>query len=143
MWDEEINKKIKDAADQYHPAYDDTAWNNMEKLLDEHLPQKKDRRRIIYLISLILMLTGLLLFVNYDKRSAPVVPVAKTGKKPLLKDEGNLPSPHSRYTRTVTANHPDQHEKGAVTGANGKISQSKEMQSNLAKGSTSGIADAA
>jgi len=47
MWDEEINKKIKEAADQYHPAYDEEAWGKMEKLLDKHLPQKKDWRRII------------------------------------------------------------------------------------------------
>ena len=42
MWDDEIHKKIKDAADQYHPAYDDNAWSKMEQLLDEHLPIKKD-----------------------------------------------------------------------------------------------------
>ena len=67
MWDEEINKKIKDAADQYHPAYDDAAWGKMEQMLDEHLPQKKDRRRIIYFIPLAILVAGLALFMIFHK----------------------------------------------------------------------------
>jgi len=61
--EEEINKKIKDAADQYHPAYDDNAWDKMEQMLDEHLPQKKDRRRILYFLPLILLLGGGIIFI--------------------------------------------------------------------------------
>ena len=65
MWDEEkINKKIKDAAYQYHPAYDDTAWDKMEQMLDKHLPQKKDRRRkILYFLPIIFLLGGGILFI--------------------------------------------------------------------------------
>ena len=83
MWDEEINKKIKDAADQYHPAYDDNAWDKMEQMLDEHLPRKKDRRRIIYLLPLILFLGGGIFFVI--SRKEPVHPLQISEKSQLKK----------------------------------------------------------
>src|SRR6185503_2801033 len=55
---EEIDKKVKEAADHHHPAYDEKAWIKMEKLLNKHLPQKKDdRRRFLFLI-LLFLLTG-------------------------------------------------------------------------------------
>jgi hypothetical protein len=82
MWDEEINKKIKDAADQYHPAYDDNAWDKMERLLDEHLPLKKDRRRIIYFLPLVLLLTGVLFFMIFRKET---IPSSQISGKTLLK----------------------------------------------------------
>jgi hypothetical protein len=50
--EEEINKKIKNAAEIYEPAFDDNAWYEMNQMLDKHLPQKKKRKRIAYLISL-------------------------------------------------------------------------------------------
>jgi len=65
MWDDEINKKIKDAADQYHPAYDEIAWDKMELLLDQHLPVEKKRRRKYFLILLASLLIGGSLFVFY------------------------------------------------------------------------------
>ncbi len=59
MWDDKINKKIKDAADQYHPAYDDNAWDKMELLLNEHLPVKdNERKKYLYIVLLLLFLGG-------------------------------------------------------------------------------------
>jgi len=56
---EELDKKIKEAADQHHPAYDEKAWQKMERLLNEHLPQpKNDRRRIIFLLLFLLLAGG-------------------------------------------------------------------------------------
>lgn len=56
MQDEEIDKLITDAANQHHPPYDDTAWGKMEDLLNQHLPQKKDKRRYVLLLLLFLLL---------------------------------------------------------------------------------------
>ena len=54
-----FDKKIKEAAENHHPAYDEKAWTKMEKLLDKHLPQKKDdRRRIIFFLLLFFLLVG-------------------------------------------------------------------------------------
>ena len=59
MQSDEFDKKIKEAADHHHPAYDEKAWMKMEKLLDTHLPQKKDdRRRIIFFLFLFLIIGG-------------------------------------------------------------------------------------
>lgn len=56
---EDLDKKIKEAAEQHHPAYDENAWQKMDKLLSHHLPQQKDdRRRIIFFILLALLIGG-------------------------------------------------------------------------------------
>ncbi|MFI5133338.1 MAG: outer membrane beta-barrel protein [Chitinophagales bacterium] len=59
MQSDNLDKAIKEAADHHHPAYDENAWNKMEKLLDKHLPQEKDdRRRIIFSLLMFLLLGG-------------------------------------------------------------------------------------
>lgn len=56
---EDLDKKIKEAADQHHPAYDEHAWQRMLRLLNEHLPQPtKGRRRIIFFLFLFMFLGG-------------------------------------------------------------------------------------
>ncbi|MDP4262906.1 MAG: hypothetical protein Q8941_10270 [Bacteroidota bacterium] len=55
---EKFDDKIKQAAEQHHPNYDETAWVKMEKLLDRHLPQENDRRRRIIFILLLSLLVG-------------------------------------------------------------------------------------
>jgi hypothetical protein len=52
-----FDKKIKEAAEQHHPAYDENAWRKMENLLNQHLPQQKDRRRF-FLLALTILLVG-------------------------------------------------------------------------------------
>lgn len=56
MSDSEMDDIIRKAASEYHPAYDDKAWQHMELLLDKHLPikKKKDYRIVLLLILLIL-----------------------------------------------------------------------------------------
>lgn len=49
---------IRDAVEKHHPAYNDKAWEKMEKKLDKHLPQKEDRRRYLFFLLLFLLLGG-------------------------------------------------------------------------------------
>ena len=75
MLDEEYDKSIKEAAGQYHPEYDDTAWEKMEQLLDKHLPQKKRRKRFFFLLPF-LVASGILIFIlilNTSKKEPPQV----------------------------------------------------------------------
>ncbi|HET9429576.1 MAG TPA: hypothetical protein VFO70_00305 [Chitinophagaceae bacterium] len=60
MQSEEIDKKIREAAEHHYPAYNEEAWGKMEKLLDKHMPQEKDekRRRVIFFLLLFLLLGG-------------------------------------------------------------------------------------
>jgi hypothetical protein len=73
MLDEENDRIIKEAADHYHPEYDDTAWEKMEQLLDEHLPVEKERKRIFFLRPLALLIGCLLLLIGlyYWKNTKP------------------------------------------------------------------------
>jgi hypothetical protein len=58
---EEFDDKIKEAAENHHPAYDENAWARMEVLLNKHLPQENDRRR------------RFILFYFYSCSSVPAV----------------------------------------------------------------------
>ena len=71
MWSDELDKKIKEATEGNHPAYDDKAWDKMEVLLDKHLPLEKKRRRFIFLISLLLV--GTATFFAWQKSGKNVV----------------------------------------------------------------------
>ncbi|HXS57437.1 MAG TPA: hypothetical protein VN726_15000 [Hanamia sp.] len=67
MLDDENDKRIKEAAEQYHPAYDDAAWEKMSQLLDEHLPQKKERKIIFFILPSLLLVAALVFFIiNYS-----------------------------------------------------------------------------
>ena len=115
MRDEEINKKIKDAAGQYHPAYDDTAWYKMEKMLDEHLPQKKDRRKRVFILPFILLLAGWLFFIvinNRTKHSSEISQKSESksslGKSPSvilpstnLGEGENIPQPSTGFREHI------------------------------------------
>jgi hypothetical protein len=63
MLDDENDKKIKEAAEHYHPGYDDKAWEKMERLLDEHLPQKKERKKIFFILPSLLLVGTLVFFL--------------------------------------------------------------------------------
>ena len=58
MQSENIDNKIRQAAEQHHPDYDGKAWIKMEKLLDRHLPQTEDRRRRVIFFLLLFLLMG-------------------------------------------------------------------------------------
>jgi len=56
---EDMDNKIREAAEQHHPPYDEKAWRKMEKLLNQHLPlEKADRRRILFFLLLLLLIGG-------------------------------------------------------------------------------------
>jgi hypothetical protein len=107
MQSEEFDSKTRDAAEHHHPAYDEKAWEKMEKLLNKHLPQKKDgRRRIAFILLFLLLLggAGFLLITrpwqtrpitisgNKDQPVRPVTPVIVNDKdiseKPIPKEVG-------------------------------------------------------
>lgn len=96
MPDEENDIRIREAADNYHPAYDDTAWDKMEKLLDEHLPQKKRRRKFFFLLPFLLLMSGLILFMvsnNGGKNSSETsrISIPKNHLVPKLNETNQSP----------------------------------------------------
>ena len=84
MQAEEFDKKIIEAAENHHPEYDDNAWAKMEKLLNKHLPEKKDdRRRIVFFLLLFLLLgSGVWLGVSKPwQRTASLTTVSKNDQQ--------------------------------------------------------------
>ncbi len=76
MWDDENDKKLRKAAENFQPALDENAWQKMEQMLDENLPQKKDRKKFLFFIPLILILAGFLFFIFfYDNGNGDLVQV--------------------------------------------------------------------
>jgi hypothetical protein len=85
---EDFDKKIKEAADHHHPAYDEQAWAKMEKLLNKHLPQKDDdRRRFLFIILLFLGLGGAGLFIMKPWKKDKKETIATT--QPVKQDPQN------------------------------------------------------
>lgn len=111
MWSEEMDKKIRAAADNDMHTYDDKSWDGMEILLDKHLPQKKSRRRIIFFLLTALLVVSipafLILKYNSSDRNTlssnnnPAV-VQKTGNKSNSQNgtTGNIQTPVSSVPST-------------------------------------------
>ena len=114
MWDDEINKKIKDAADQYHPAYDETAWDKMELLLNEHLPVENKRRKKYFLLLFTALLLGGSFFIIYYKQTNSAaknlqkietknnVAATQLPQQKSLRTDETIPSSSTINTKTVT-----------------------------------------
>ena len=122
MQSENFDKRVRDAAEHHHPAYDEKAWDKMEKLLDKHLPQQEEnRRRFLFFILLFLLLgggiTGLLVTQPWKKKetvselkptpassrpvdnktavaeqTGPSQPSPVTGQPPSAETPGGLPT---------------------------------------------------
>jgi len=94
---DKFDNKIKEAAEQHHPAYDENAWRKMESLLDQHLPQEKDRRRFFLLAFSVLVIgVGAFFFLsnphakNADQR---VQQVKSSTAGDMQKDKANKNAP--------------------------------------------------
>ena len=64
MQSENFDNKIKDSLSQRPPGNEKPEWDKMQTLLDQHLPvEKKDRRRIFFILFMFLLLSGGAFFV--------------------------------------------------------------------------------
>ena len=94
MQSEDLDKKIRDAADNHHPAYNEKAWSKMEDLLNTHLPVKeKERRRGFILLILTLVLLGGGTWLYLDRPWYPSPGVANNSSKGVAKKTGNAATP--------------------------------------------------
>jgi hypothetical protein len=75
---EEFDKKVKEAADNHHPAYDEQAWGKMENLLDKHMPREKDdRRRFLFILLLFVVLGGTGLLITKPWKGRKIIAAAE------------------------------------------------------------------
>src|SRR5438045_8408127 len=113
MRSEQIDKKVQEAAEKHHPAYDENAWQKMESLLNQHLPVQKDneRRRVFLLLFIFLFLGGgglLLLSKPWDKNSG-IASQSKTNTERVAKEY--KPKPENSQTRGARTMTPTRVEK--------------------------------
>lgn len=101
MPDEANDKRIKEAAEHYHPAYDDEAWEKMERLLNQYLPQKKKRRRFIFFLFPLVLGGVVMLFI-----------LTENGRKDATHDLQNTAS--TRKTVTPIPAPPNSDSSGAM-----------------------------
>jgi hypothetical protein len=113
MLDDENDKRIKEAAEHYHPAYDDTAWEKMQQLLNEHLPQKKERKRIFFILPSLLLVAVLVWFImmeNGKNSSSNVaqnspstnIPAKSLGEKPAQETKEKVSTSSSVSTKNLS-----------------------------------------
>src|SRR5690606_25082759 len=77
---DELDKKIRDAADMHQPSYKEHAWANMEDLLDQHLPQKKNnyKRYFFWFLAFLVSTSLMMIWLNRDPVSTQTsIPVEK------------------------------------------------------------------
>ncbi len=103
MPDEEIDNRIRDAANQHHPPYDDKAWGKMEELLDKHLPQKKDRKKYIFFILFFLVLGSAVIFSINNAGKKTVTAEAKQQKAKSVADPKDFTSSSDNNPDKTTA----------------------------------------
>lgn len=124
MQSEEFDKKLKEAAERHHPAYDEQAWIKMNSLLNKHMPEEKDNRKRFIFFLLLFLLTGggamLILNTNHSKTKKEVT-VVKNGLAETVEKE------QLQQNNTATE---QENKKPAVD----KIPTTKEA--NITSGST-------
>lgn len=101
---EDFDKKIRDAADNHHPAYDEQAWGKMENLLDKHMPvEKEDRRRFIFFLLLFLLLGGAVLLIAKPWNSSKSIAAKEQVTKESI-DNTSAPKPAPKNAETKMPN---------------------------------------
>src|SRR5258707_1119919 len=138
MQSEEFDIKIQQAADHHHPNYDEKAWTKMEKLLDKHLPQKKDdNRKVIVFLLLFLLLggAGTVLLINKSHHSSQSLAAKQNLVQQTIpaslqnKTTANLPGNDNKLIKTsgeIVQNDPAE-KKPAVSSS---TSQSNPVDQN-------------
>jgi len=93
MQSENFDKKIKDSLSQRPPGNDNPEWGKMEALLDKHMPaEKKDRRRIFFILfSFLLLGGGAFLIWQNSISNKKVITESKSQKQNTGTAENNKP----------------------------------------------------
>ena len=94
MQSENFDKKIRDSLSQRPPGNDNPAWDKMEVLLDKHMPaEKKDRRRIFFILFGFLLLGGgaFLTWKNNDGNKNEITSISAQKQNTGTEEKNNQP----------------------------------------------------
>ena len=130
---DKIDKKIKEAADHHHPAYDEKAWSGMEKLLNKHLPQMEDgRKRFIFFILFLLGLgvSGLLIAKPWKGKKSTTVADQMIQQKPLVIAEP-ANEPDKQISKTEISGGGDINKVTANVNGNGTLKNNNKTATDV------------
>jgi hypothetical protein len=108
MWDDENDKRIREAAENFQPPFDEKAWQKMEKLLDENLPRERDRKRLLFFIPFVLILGALVFFMIYknNRSQNPNLTNKNVASDQILSTKKQSPKPDG-VSKTPSKNIPE------------------------------------
>jgi hypothetical protein len=121
---EDFDNKLKQAADQHHPSYDENAWAKMEKLLDQHLPDKKDRKNrfILFFLLFLLLGGGAWLFISRPWQQS------SNATSGLSQTEVSAKAPSPKNTNPTTV---DDQTANAINGEKPAVGDNGDHQNDL------------
>ena len=131
MQSENFDKKIKDSLSQRPPGNDIPDWDKMETLLDKHMPvEKKDRRRIFFILFSFLLLGGgaFLVWQNSNSNKKEIAEI-KSQNQNLTTKENNKPTNTSTDKGTNTSQIPN-NTTNRTASSNVLDIQNKETETN-------------
>jgi hypothetical protein len=147
MLDEQMDDMIRDAASKHHPSYNDAGWDKMEKLLDKHLPHKKNKRSFFYLFLLFLLVGsstyfGLMYFSGKNKLTSTLQPVNKASEYVADANKNSGPAANGAGINQPSGELPLQQMTPVGTvqnGSNSNVVDSDWGSGALAQGSHKGL----
>ena len=118
MQSEYLDRKVREAAEKHHPAYDEKAWQRMEKLLNQHLPVQKDdnRRRILFILFFFLLVGGgIFVFTSKPWNKNSDIAVGSTNKQKVINESRPAPNNNpANEDQASSSNEVKQHEPGSA-----------------------------
>ena len=96
--DKDLDRLSRDAAEHYDVEQNTSGWDNLEGRLNKELPvqKEKERKRFLWFLLLLVMITGGGLFVMLQKNASPEI--ATIQSKP---DEQSIPSNNKDQNSTA------------------------------------------
>lgn len=107
---EDFDKKVREAAEHHHPAYDEKAWDSMEDLLDKHLPVEKDNRRRLFFFLLLFLLAGTGTYLWMAKPWKPAS-VADSSRQAIAPPPSSAPAKNNDDADVADSNNIEKNNK--------------------------------
>src|SRR4030095_6435519 len=126
--DKDLDRLSRDAAEHYDVEQNTSGWDNLEGRLNKELPvqKEKERKRFLWFLLLLVMITGGGLFVMLQKNASPEIATIQTkpGEQATPSNSKNQNStgtkeqkPESLVQNQAKAN-PDKQDIGVVVDKN-------------------------
>lgn len=104
MQSENFDQRIKDLLSQPPPGNDNPDWDRMEKLLDKHMPQKKDDRRRYLVFLLVFLIAGGGAFVFWQNVSGNKKEIASVNSQSQIKKAADENKQDADNNKTAIVN---------------------------------------